>query len=101
MSLSKQLKIFNKAMLAKHNALKAQKVNVFEIGEEALLNRIADLLMNVENEPDWMVTLALYSFASSKSEFAPAQLIAQHMASAASDVDDTIALPDEEIEHVS
>lgn len=97
MSLSKQLKIFNKAMLAKHNALKAQKVNVFEIGEEALLNRIADLLMNVENEPDWMVTLALYSFASSKSEFAPAQLISQHMASAASDVDDALGLPDEDL----
>lgn len=97
MSLSKQLKIFNKAMMSKHIALKKAGVNVLTISEEELLNRIADLLMNVENEPDWMVTLALYAFASSKSEFAPAQLIAQHMASAASDVDDAIALPDDEV----
>lgn len=101
MSLSKELKIFNKAMMSKHVALKKQGVNVLTISEEDLLNRIADLLMNVDKEPDWMVTLALYSFASSKSEFAPAQLIAQHMASAASDVDDTLDLPDEETLNVN
>ena len=79
LSLSKQLKLFNKEILNKHHALKKQGIDVFQIGEEALLNRIADLLMNAVNEPDWMVTLALYSFASKNSEFAPAQLIAENL----------------------
>jgi len=79
LSVSKQLKLFNKEILRKHIELKGKGINVFEISEEDLLNRIADLLINATNEPDWMVTLALYSFASRHSEFAPAQFIAENI----------------------
>lgn len=94
MSISKMLKLFNKEMLKKHNALKAKNVNVFELSEEELLNRIADLLMNADKEADWMVTLSLYCFASRQSEFSPAQMISAHMQNA-HDMD----LPEEEILH--
>lgn len=96
LSVSKQLKLFNKEILRKHIELKGKGINVFEIDEEALLNRIADLLMNATNEPDWMVTLALYSFASRHSEFAPAQLIAENIRDPELDID----LPlDEQLVH--
>lgn len=96
LSVSKQLKLFNKEILQKHNALKKNDINVFEISEEDLLNRIADLLMNATNEPDWMVTLALYSFASRNSEFAPAQFIAENIRDPELDID----LPaDEQLVH--
>lgn len=100
LSLSKQLKLFNKEILSKHVQLKKAGVNVFEISEEDLLNRIADLLMNATNEPDWMVSLALYSFASRHNEFAPAQLIAENLKDAEIDTSTTIDLPlDEQLVH--
>lgn len=101
LSLSKQLKLFNKEILNKHVSLKKKGINVFEISEEALLNRIADLLMNATNEPDWMVTLALYSFASRHSEFAPAQFVAENLREAVDgDASAVIAeLPKEEVLH--
>lgn len=100
LSVSKQLKLFNKEILRKHIDLKKKGINVFEISEEDLLNRIADLLMNATNEPDWMVSLALYSFASRRSEFAPAQFIAENLKDTEIDTSTDIDLPlDEQLIH--